>query len=551
MLNSGQSETIHFTLEDLRWVLESETSRALLQTGLDALVQRIPSIVSGAILLKMPARLLQVQSGELPAEEAHVFDAWQQAWHEWQSGERATFDFSPPSDHWTVVPMQSRRYRVDGSALFFSSTPLSQENLHVLQNLLSILAHYAHVLEENRAARRYSQRLELLFDITRALTETLDLQGVLTYTMQLAATAMDAEAASLLLADPQTNELYFYAIHSSQKDRLVNMRLQSNQGIVGWVYQNGEAVICDDPANDPRFSRTIDERSGFVTRNILCVPLQVKGKRIGVLEVLNKHGDESFTEEDKHLLMTLAAEAAIAIENARLYQNLREERDRIMRIQEDVRRELARTLHDTTVQLLSSIVMSVGHAQKLYERAPEMLPDELRHIEDLAQRAMLLTRKLLFELRPVVLETRGLGAALEAYIQRLDEVSRTTRFTLDVCEELPDLPQHVAQTIFAIVQEAINNAIKHAEATTIHVQVDCTATGLEVLVEDDGKGFDLKKVQQAYDLSGSLGLINMYERANLIEASITIESEIGQGTRVRLVLPYESLDRLRAIAENR
>lgn len=550
MLNTGHSDSFAFTLEDLRWVLEAESGTALLQTGLDMIIQTVPPIMGGALLLQTSSRRLQVQSG-IPADALDIVEAWKTAWRPSQQGEEHKADFTLPPDQWVALPMQSYRHLVAGRALFYVQEPLTQEVLHFLQNLLSILAHYANIIEENRAARRYSQRLELLFDITRALTETLDLQGVLSYTMQLAATAMDAEAASLLLADPKTNELYFYAIHSTQRDRLVNVRLQNNQGIVGWVYQTGEAVICDDPANDPRFSQVVDERSGFVTRNILCVPLQVKGKRIGVLEVLNKHGDESFTEEDKHLLMTLAAEAAIAIENARLYQNLREERDRIMRIQEDVRRELARTLHDTTVQLLSSIVMSVSHAQKLYERAPELLPDELRNIEDLAQRAMLSTRQLLFELRPVVLETRGLGAALEAYIQRLDEISRQTRFILDLCEDLPDLPPHVAQTLFAIVQEAINNAIKHAQASTIRVKTVCTDEGMEVLVEDDGKGFDLKKVQQSYDVSGSLGLINMYERANLIEASLTIESEVGKGTRIQIVLPYESLDRLRAIAENR
>src|SRR5690606_24682778 len=129
----------------------------------------------------------------------------------------------------------------------------------------------------------------------------------------------------------------------------------------------------------------------------LCVPLEIKGRIIGVLQVLNKRSDIGFTREDLDLMRTLASQAAIAIENARLYRDLQEERDRIIQAQENVRRELARDLHDGTTQLLSALSMNIEHAQTLLDHAPELVRPELDSMKQLADRAIRETRTLLFE----------------------------------------------------------------------------------------------------------------------------------------------------------
>lgn len=439
--------------------------------------------------------------------------------------------------------------------------PSGGRGLDETRRLLEGIGRYLSLQSALAASRTQQERLELLYEIGKSLASTLDLESLLYETIQLAAEVMNAEAGSVMILDPETNELVFQTAHGERRDQLREIRLPPTEGIAGWVFQHGEPTIVNDPRNDPRFAKQVDRQTGFLTRNILCAPLQVKGHTIGVLEVLNKRNGEEFApfgRDDVALILPLAAQAAIAIENARLYQDLREERDKIIRAQEDVRRELARNLHDGTVQMLSSMVMSLSHARRLLDRAPEMLEDELGHLEELAERAIRETRRLLFELRPIVLETRGLEAALESYVARLNETSDQPTVKLEIATEFPELPPTIARTLFAIVQEAVGNARKHAEASRILVSVQVEAadslTGegrsggesphsqgatLTVTVKDDGQGFDLDAVETHYDESGSLGLLNMKERAELIDATLTIKATPGDGTSVIVRLPLE------------
>ncbi|MDQ7028660.1 MAG: ATP-binding protein [Ardenticatenia bacterium] len=185
--------------------------------------------------------------------------------------------------------------------------------------------------------------------------------------------------------------------------------------------------------------------------------------------------------------------------------------------------------------------MSLSHLRRLIEQAPEKVGEELDHIEALVQRAIRESRLLLFELRPLVLETRGLGAALEAHISRLNESTHGPPVHLELPERLPFLAPLAARTLFAIIQEAINNARKHAKgATGIWVTVSVEDEWLDVEIRDDGEGFDLKAVESRYEELGSLGLVNMKERAELIDAQFRLQSEPGKGTRVLIRVPLTS-----------
>jgi len=284
-------------------------------------------------------------------------------------------------------------------------------------------------------------------------------------------------------------------------------------------------------------------RTGFLTQSIAAVPLKIKGRTIGVLEVLNKFSGAGFDTEDLRLLTSIGAQAAIAIENARLYTSLREERDSIIQAQENVRRELARNLHDGTVQMLSAISMSIDHLQRLMEVKPEAARSELDALRKLVHQAAREARVVLFELRPIILETQGLIPTLVSYVEQLNE---TEDFAVHLRPAV--LPRQfdpsIAGTIFSIVQEAINNAKRHASARNVWITMETTSDILSVQIRDDGRGFDVMAVARSYERRGSFGLLNMRERARLVDGHLGIQSTTeptDRGTTITLSVPLPPL----------
>jgi len=163
-------------------------------------------------------------------------------------------------------------------------------------------------------------RYERLMEISRQLTSTLDLNTLLNQIIRAAVELTDTEAASILLIDPQTEELRFEAatnISSGARDALI---VPKEGSLAGWVVTHGEFVLVADTRHDPRWFKDVEKSTETPTRNLLAVPMRAHTKVIGALEALNKHEDMPFSEDDINTLMTLAAQAAVAIENARLFQ---------------------------------------------------------------------------------------------------------------------------------------------------------------------------------------------------------------------------------------
>jgi len=201
---------------------------------------------------------------------------------------------------------------------------------------------------------------EVTQEIARSLSSELNLEPLLQMILASAVRVMDATAGSLLLLDRTTNELVFEVIEGGGGAALEKTRMPADKGIAGWVATHGEPLIVDDVNRDARYYRDIADEHAFTTDSILCVPMITRGQVIGVLQLLNKRGGLRFSLADQELLSALAAQSAIAIENARLYQSLREERDRILAVEEEVRHRLARDLHDGPAQMLAAVIMSAN-----------------------------------------------------------------------------------------------------------------------------------------------------------------------------------------------
>jgi signal transduction histidine kinase len=413
-----------------------------------------------------------------------------------------------------------------------------------LANCLQVAGNMVGLVGELALTKKRMSQLSLFYQVAQVMASTYELDKVVGDTLELAMAMLDASAAALLMIDEEKQELLHAFTHGDRGDFMRGRRTKLGQGLPGWVASHGKPLIANDAHNDPRSSVTVDTWIGIPNRSVVCVPVQNRGKTIGVLQVLNKRSQAGFDAEDLSLMIMAANQAAIAIENNQLYQNLRDEQDRIIQAQENVRRQVARNLHDGTVQFLSAISMGIDHLERLLGIKPEAAKSELEALRDLTRQATKQARMALFELRPLILETQGLVPALEAYVQQLQD-NEAFDAHLQAAEDLPDLGSSVSATVFSIVQEAVTNAKKHAAPRDVWLRLSQENGGLRVVVEDNGTGFDPGAVEEGYDRRGSIGLLNMRERADLIEGQVEIQSSTsspGAGTRVILNVPRRSPD---------
>jgi signal transduction histidine kinase len=311
-------------------------------------------------------------------------------------------------------------------------------------------------------------------------------------------------------------------------------------GVAGAAATTGMLVLIPEPQADPRFDLStigIDAHLlGIQPSALLAVPMVFTGSVSGVLEVAHADQSGGFDASNLDLLRTLAAQAATAVANAQLYQRLRSERDRIIQAQEDERKRLGRDLHDGPAQRLAQIAMSLEFAEKLIDHDPAQLRGELASIRESVNSTTREIRNLLFDLRPLVLEAEhgGLVVALRHFLERFKTAPGPH---LHLFAEYPQrLPHNVELTIFAIIQEAVNNSVKHANATNCWIEVHEYEDRLVATIRDDGNGFDVRRLQDEYETRGSWGLLNMADRAALIDAKLNIGSQPSRGTVVSLEL---------------
>lgn len=178
--------------------------------------------------------------------------------------------------------------------------------------------------EELTELKRQVERLSLFHEVGKALFSTLDLQKILQTIMEKISDILQPDTWSLLMLDEKTQELYFEIAIGSGAEKLKDTRLKLGEGIAGWVAQSGEPLLVEDVRRDPHFSPKFDELTHTDTRSVVCVPIKGRERVLGVIELVNCLGRESFTREDIPILRSLADYAAIALENARYVQRIHE-----------------------------------------------------------------------------------------------------------------------------------------------------------------------------------------------------------------------------------
>ncbi|MFQ5586060.1 MAG: HD domain-containing phosphohydrolase [Thermodesulfobacteriota bacterium] len=202
-------------------------------------------------------------------------------------------------------------------------TPFSTRDLNILSSLAN---HISIILDKGRMILELDNRLRqfsTLYEVGSLLVSSLDQKDVRKMTMETITRLMNAEAGSLLLLDEESGELFFEVALGEKGAKVKEIRLKRGEGIAGWVAEHGQPLIIHDVNNDPRFLKRVDKSTDFITRNMACVPIKIKDKVVGVLQAINKL-DGGFTEDEMDLFQLFSNEVAIALDNARLYEELRE-----------------------------------------------------------------------------------------------------------------------------------------------------------------------------------------------------------------------------------
>jgi signal transduction histidine kinase len=307
----------------------------------------------------------------------------------------------------------------------------------------------------------------------------------------------------------------------------------AREGILGQVVRTSEAAVIADPVRDPELQQFLGFRS---CHSLMALPLRAGYETYGV--VLYGHPDPNFFDQDKRaFLVAVVSQAIVALQNAQLYRNLRQEKERLIEVQEEAQKKLARDLHDGPTQSVAALAMRANFARRLLERDPKQAGDELFKMEDLARKTTKEIRHMLFTLRPLVLESQGLTAAL----QQLAEKMRDTHNQNVIIEAEPGVEDKLELNqqgvLFYIVEEAVGNARKHAQAEHVWIRLRTQRDVLVLEIQDDGVGFNVGALDANYDKRGSLGMVNMRERAEMLSGAVKIESAEGRGTRVTVLIP--------------
>ncbi|HEV1998364.1 MAG TPA: GAF domain-containing protein, partial [Candidatus Dormibacteraeota bacterium] len=426
-----------------------------------------------------------------------------------------------------------------GALAVYGQRPYDDSETAVLTTVANQVAVALRNAELFHRSQRSLAELANLHEGLQAIASSLDMEQVLKNILTKAAAVSGAQIGSIMVLEE--GRLHLRATFGTDGPTAQNLSFGLGEGIAGKVVATGQPILANDVATHPDFRRP--DEAKVLPKALLCVPMRLGDEVIGVINLSNYLRTNVFDEDAVRVVASLASQTSVAVENARLYQHLRAERDRLISLEEVLRQDLARDLHDGPVQRLAGMAMNIEVIKSLLVRDPDRARHELDELEALVRLTIKEARTMLFELRPLVLETQGLPAALESYAEQF-EATNSIQVELDLQEDLERMPPAVEQTIFSVVQEAMGNARKHAQATELTVSLRMEGDRVVASVRDDGKGFDVQQTQETYAQreSQSLGLVNMVERAERIGGKLQLESTVGRGTTVSISVPRRHLE---------
>lgn len=399
---------------------------------------------------------------------------------------------------------------------------------------------------------RNLQEIRGLHRIGQLVASDKDLEVILTTIIKEAVTLLQADAGLIGTWDSE-REIFHDVAACNLPISFPGREFSSDECLAGRVAQSAEVISIKDYLNYPHRLKGLDR---FKLRATLGVPLLAGDEVKGALTVHSVDPERRFTFLDGQLLLAFASQAGAAFDKARLHQLAldqlrqleetkeelaRESRElekalsNIVRIQEEERARIAADAHDGVVQLMVGSLCELQAAMAHLPDSPDLAEEKQERARDLLRQSITELRRVIYNLRPIALDAAGLVPALESLQEDYQELSEA-QLELQVLGTPCRFSPETEIGAYRIIQEGVNNAIKHAEAKHVEIAIRFSEGTLEIQVADDGRGFSVEEAQSVYD--NHAGLVGMKERARTLGGELSISSTAGQGTTVRAVIPY-------------
>jgi signal transduction histidine kinase len=385
----------------------------------------------------------------------------------------------------------------------------------------------------NASAQRLVDQMRALDEASATVTEELALETVLQTVVDLSRGLLGAQYGALLVRR-EGDTIWFLTSGLAPAERTALGAPPMGRGLLGAVAE-GKPIRIPEIAADPRSSGFPPNHPPM--RSFLGVPISYRRRILGALYLTNKLGAPECTQSDEDVLMLFSRHAAIAIENARLYQRAQdvavlEERERI-----------AREMHDNFAQVLGYVSTKTQAARRLLASGDaRMAETQMIQMEEAARQLYTDVREAILGLRSPLGRGYSFLQVLDEYLTRFGQVSEIrTRLDTSIGNGAIELPPRTEIQVFRIIQESLTNVRKHADATEATVRLQADPAALTIVVEDNGHGFEPSRIVR--DDWPHFGLQTMRERAEAVGASLRVESAPGHGTRVIVRIPVSERPR--------
>lgn len=380
--------------------------------------------------------------------------------------------------------------------------------------------------------------------IASVLSQSLDLDTVLNSALDKTLEIMKVSTGGILLPDEEKQMLCYRVHRGLSRQYVQEVCCRWGEDISGKAAQTGKPIVVEDISVDRRTTHpALIKAEGL--RAFASVPLSSKEKVLGVLNIASREA-RKFSSEDIQLLENIAAQIAIAIENARLHQEVQQKDEirgellgEILSIQEEERRRIARELHDETSQALAGLATSLEAMTGMLPPAADKIKARLRKAQSQSLSILGEIHKLIYELRPTLLDDLGLVAATR-WLADNNLGADKVKVDFKTMGRERRLPPQLETTLFRVIQEAISNIAKHAHASNVSISLDFQRNMIKAQVRDDGRGFNVEEAIRSKDRPRGLGLIGMKERVELVHGTLKIQSYPGGGgTKMDIEIPLK------------
>lgn len=408
----------------------------------------------------------------------------------------------------------------------------------------------------------YQKELNTILRFSSLINSSLNIEDVLNCAMQSAEEFMDAEASTVYVLDEEKNDLFVRVARGEKKDPIKRIRLALGEGVAGHVVKSAKPMVVQDVTREPLFSDRFDKRSGFTTKSMICVPLLLRERAIGALQVLNKKGDAKFTDADLELLVNMSRQIAVALENAKLYQRLHE---RFQLTAQELRATQEKLIRSERLAAMGHLVQGIAHeirnpimilggfARRMRKQVEKdarlreyagIILEQSERLENMVLRIGDYVSLLTPNMAP-----EHIGRLVKNVLGRFKPVASSQGVSMKVALER-DIPtlrvdgHQITTALGNILENALESMPQGGEVLVEGKKED---GGILILIRDTGAGITREDLDAVYDPFFSsktqgvgLGLTMVHQIVMNHQGEIKIESERGKGTLVRLRLPPDT-----------